>query len=261
VININTKEKKQIPMLVLATGEKSRLNDVVKSPVKLKILNLLKNRKMCFNDIAKELKKANATVSVHLKELEEKELIAHEKDSKDGRKKMFFISSNILAEIDFVKQQDFDTGRTENFIKNVIENNPKEDFTRLISHSLRNKLLESGVSLYPLVYEEGVEAGQAIYKQISSKTDTGLIQNLTEFWEKYKLGRLEVEEKEDELHIKNYECFECIPLPKVDYQICYFELGVIETILKNHYKTDIEIHEELCMTMGSDHCHFIVKKK
>ncbi|KZX16886.1 V4R domain-containing protein [Methanobrevibacter curvatus] len=257
---IDTKEKSQYPMLVLTTGEKNRLVNVVKSPVKLKILNLLENGRMYFKDIVKELGKAKSTVSVHLRELEEKELITHEEDLKDGRKKMFFINSNILAEIDFVKQEDFDGERTENFIKNVIKNDPKKDFTRLVSHSVRSKLLENGISLYPLIYETGVEVGQVIYEQVNSKTDVGLIQNLAEFWEKYKLGRLEVEEKEDELHIKNYECFECAPLPKVDYPICYFELGVVETILKNHYGTDIEIHEELCMTMDSDYCLFVVKK-
>ncbi|KZX12970.1 V4R domain-containing protein [Methanobrevibacter curvatus] len=255
----NKKEKNQYPMLVL-TGEKNSLINVIKSPVKLELLNLLENGKMYFKDIVKELGKAKSTVSVHLQELEKKEIIGHEQDIKDSRKKIFFINSNILAEINFIKQQNFDAERTENFIKNVIENKPEKDFTRLISHSVRSKLLENGISLYPLIYETGVEVGQVIYKQVSSKTDAGLIQNLAEFWERYKLGRLEVEQKEDALHIKNYECFECAPLPKVDYPICYFELGVVETILKNHYKTDIEIHEELCMTMDSDHCLFIVKK-
>ncbi|MDR3063727.1 MAG: ArsR family transcriptional regulator [Methanobrevibacter sp.] len=255
---VNEKEKSQYPMLVL-TGENSLIN-VVKSPVKLEILNLLGNRKMYFKDIVNELGKAKSTISVHLKQLEKKELIGSELDIYDNRKKMFFINSNILAEIDFIKQQDFDGERTENFIKDVIENDPEKDFTRLVSHSVRSKLLENGISLSPLIYETGVEVGKIIYKQVYSKTDEGLIKNLTKFWEKYKLGRLEVEEKEDALHIKNYECFECEPLPKVDYPICYFELGVIETILKNYYDTDIEIHEELCMTMDSDHCLFIVKK-
>ena len=83
----------------------SNLNDnigvnVVKSPVKLTILEMLRDSEMEFDEIVNNTGKSKSTVSVHLKSLRETGIISYRFHPSDNRKKIFFINSKYLGSVD-----------------------------------------------------------------------------------------------------------------------------------------------------------------
>ena len=73
----------------------SNLNDdvgvnVIKSPVKLTILEMLRDSDMEFEEIVNNTGKSKSTVSVHLKSLRESGVISYRVHPVDNRKKIFY---------------------------------------------------------------------------------------------------------------------------------------------------------------------------
>ena len=66
--------------------------NVVKSPVKLTILEMLRDTEMEFDEIVTNTGKSKSTVSVHLKSLRESGIISYRVHPVDNRKKIFFIT-------------------------------------------------------------------------------------------------------------------------------------------------------------------------
>ncbi|MCZ7398747.1 MAG: winged helix-turn-helix domain-containing protein [Candidatus Methanoperedens sp.] len=67
------------------------------SPVKLKILKLLENGTKSFDELVEKSDKAKSTISVHLHDLEQLNLIQEKTFPNDKRKKYFVLNSLYLA--------------------------------------------------------------------------------------------------------------------------------------------------------------------
>ena len=67
--------------------------DVVKSPVKLTILEMLRSNDMEFDEIVKNTGKSKSTISVHLKSLREDGIISYRLGESDSRRKIFYLNS------------------------------------------------------------------------------------------------------------------------------------------------------------------------
>jgi len=87
-----TIQPKAIQIFAKAPGELGV--NVVKSPVKLTILSMLKDTDMEFDEIVKNTGKSKSTISVHLKSLREDGIVSYRFDANDHRKKIFFINSS-----------------------------------------------------------------------------------------------------------------------------------------------------------------------
>ena len=74
---------------------------VVKSPVKLTILEMLRDRDMEFDEIVSNTGKSKSTVSVHLKNLRETGIISYKLHPADNRKKIFYLNSKYLGSVNF----------------------------------------------------------------------------------------------------------------------------------------------------------------
>ncbi|MDO5859669.1 transcriptional regulator [Methanobrevibacter sp.] len=71
--------------------------DIIKSPMKYEILNLLRQNEMNFDEIVKSTSKSKAVVSLHLKDLREEGIVGYKADPSDNRKKIFFPNSKMLG--------------------------------------------------------------------------------------------------------------------------------------------------------------------
>lgn len=78
----------QKPIQIFSDSTELRVN-VVKSPVKLTILEMLRDRDMEFDEIVINTGKSKSTVSVHLKNLRENGIISYRMHPIDNRKKYF----------------------------------------------------------------------------------------------------------------------------------------------------------------------------
>ena len=67
----------------------------INSPVRVKILSMLRKGELSFDQLVELSGKAKSTVSVHLRRMGDEGIIGSKTDPKDARKKIFFIKSEI----------------------------------------------------------------------------------------------------------------------------------------------------------------------
>ena len=116
--------------------------DVVKSPVKLTILEMLRSNDMEFDEIVKNTGKSKSTISVHLKSLREDGIISYRLGESDSRRKIFYLNSKYLGSVEVSKKNEIEETRAEYLIENIVENDG--DFTVLLFHTLRSMLIQEG---------------------------------------------------------------------------------------------------------------------
>ena len=81
------------PIQIFSNSENNIGVNVVKSPVKLTILEMLRDSEMEFDEIVSNTGKSKSTVSVHLKSLRELGIVSYKIHPEDNRKKIFYINS------------------------------------------------------------------------------------------------------------------------------------------------------------------------
>ena len=96
--------------------------DVVKSQVKLTILEMLRSNDMEFDEIVKNTGKSKSTISVHLKSLRKDGIISYRLGETDNRKKIFYLDSKYLGSVDVLKKNEIEQTRAEYLIENIVEN-------------------------------------------------------------------------------------------------------------------------------------------
>ncbi|MBZ9570075.1 ArsR family transcriptional regulator [Methanobrevibacter sp. TMH8] len=252
--------KKQKPIQIFSKGHKEIGVNVIKSPVKLVILSMLKDSEMEFDEIVKNTGKSKSTVSVHLKSLRKDGVISFKFDPEDQRKKIFYINSRFLGEIEVPEPFELKEQKTEFLIENIInkKDSDKFDFSRLLFHTFRSTLIQEGININPLLYEAGYHIGLALYEELKDDDVDTFLKNVQEFWEDYGLGRIEFDLGE-KIKITSYDCFECELLPKTGKPACYLDGGIIEAILSSFLKKDLKVTETHCFTMGDNRCVFEVE--
>ena len=155
--------EKAVQIFAKAPGELGV--NVVKSPVKLTILSMLKDTDMEFDEIVKNTGKSKSTISVHLKSLREDGIVNYRFDANDHRKKIFYISSKFLGEVKSGDPRELEERKAEFIFNNIIDvDNFK--FSFLLYHTLRSTLIQEGVNINPILTETGKNMGYAIFKKI-----------------------------------------------------------------------------------------------
>jgi len=252
--------KKELPIQIFSKGHKEIGVNVIKSPVKLVILSMLKDSEMEFYEIVKNTGKSKSTVSVHLKSLRNDGIISFKFDPDDQRKKIFYINSRFLGEIEAPEPLELEEQKTGFLLENIINKDESDqfDFSRLLFHTFRSTLIQEGININPILYDAGRRIGLALYEQLNDDDINIFIKNIKEFWEEYGLGRLEFNIGE-KIEIKSYDCFECEFLPKTGKPLCFLDKGIIETMLNSFLKKELIITETKCYTMGDDCCIFEVE--
>src|ERR1035438_2973791 len=71
----------------------------INSPVRVKILSMLRQGELNFDQLVELSGKAKSTVSVHLKRMTNEGIIGSKIDPLDARKKIFFIKSEYLGKL------------------------------------------------------------------------------------------------------------------------------------------------------------------
>lgn len=257
-----TEAKKQKPIQIFSKGHKEIGVNVIKSPVKLVILSMLKDNEMEFDEIVKNTGKSKSTISVHLKSLRNDGVISFKFDPDDQRRKIFYINSRFLGEIEPPEPFELEEQKTnfllENIVNKEIDKEGKFNFSHLLFHTFRSTLIQEGFNINPILYESGRRVGLALYEQIKAEDIDVFIKNLQEFWEDYGLGRLELKLGE-KIEITAYDCFECGLLPKTGKPACYLDAGIIEATLSSFLKKEVRVIETKCFTMGDNCCVFEVE--
>jgi len=92
--NQDIPENSQIELFATPDGIKA-----IKSPVRVRILSMLREGDLSFDEIVKFSGRAKSTVSSHLKNMSKEGIISSRVDPDDARKKIFFIQSESMGKL------------------------------------------------------------------------------------------------------------------------------------------------------------------
>ncbi|WP_296874248.1 V4R domain-containing protein [uncultured Methanobrevibacter sp.] len=230
--------------------------NVVKSPVKLTILEMLRDSDMEFDEIVSNTGKSKSTVSVHLKRLRENGIISYRVHPDDNRKKIFYINSKFLGSVNITEPKEIDETQSDYIIKNLIEDD--EEFSTLLFHTLKSMLIQEGVNIDPILQSTGNSIGKSIFNSVYNDDLDIFMENIAEFWQRKGLGRLTFKIGQI-IKITTFDCFECKLLPRTGKPACFLDTGIFEGLFSEFFNMPVSVIETQCYTMGDEKCVFEIE--
>jgi predicted hydrocarbon binding protein len=246
----------QKPIQIFSNSNDNIGVNVVKSPVKLTILEMLRDRDMEFDEIVSNTGKSKSTVSVHLKSLREKGIISYKVHPVDNRKKIFFLNSKYIGSVDMREPKEIEQTQSDYLIKNLVEED--EEFSTLLFHTLKSMLIQEGINIDPILQSTGNSIGKSIFEELYDDDLDIFMDNLAEFWQRKGLGRLTFKIGQI-IKITTYDCFECKFLPKTGKPACFLDTGIFEGLFTEFFNLPVSVIETQCYTMGDEKCVFEIE--
>src|SRR3990172_10186372 len=158
------------------------------SPVKLKILEILKDGIKSFDELVEDSGKAKSTISVHLDDLEELDLIVEKTYPGDKRKKYFLLNSICLACSEIPMRSHYDTN-----LENIGHSGQNGDsFITNLFHTIRFGMEAYGFNPKPILKRLGNDVGTKIGPEFESRDYEGILTELIGFWREHKLGDMQI---------------------------------------------------------------------
>ena len=232
--------------------------NVVKSSVKLTILEMLKNSEMDFEEIVLNTGRSKSTISAHLKSLREQGIVSYKHHPDDNRKKIFYINSKYLASINISKPKEIEETQSEYLIKNLIDSDA--EFSTLLFHTLKSMLIQEGINIDPILQSTGNSIGKSVFNDIYDDNLESFMDNIADYWQKKGLGRLTYDIGQI-IKITTYDCFECKLLPKTGKPACFLDTGIFEGLFTEFFNIPVSVVETQCYTMGDEKCVFEIEPK
>jgi predicted hydrocarbon binding protein len=239
----------------------SNLNDnvgvnVVKSPVKLTILEMLRDRDMEFEEIVTNTGKSKSTVSVHLKGLRENGIISYRVNPVDNRKKIFYLNSKYIGSVNITEPKEIEETQSDYLIENIIDDDA--EFSTLLFHTLKAMLIQEGVNIDPILQSTGNSIGKSIYGKLYDDDLDVFMENIAGFWQAKGLGRITYKIGQI-IKITTYDCFECRLLPRTGKPACFLDTGIFEGLFTEFFNLPVSVIETQCYTMGDEKCVFEIE--
>ena len=246
----------QKPVQIFSNLDESIGVNVVKSPVKLTILEMLRDSEMEFDEIVNNTGKSKSTVSVHLKSLREKGIISYRLHPVDNRKKIFYINSKYIGSVNISEPKEIEQTQSNYLVKNIVDTDA--EFSTLLFHTLKSMLIQEGVNIDPILQSTGNSIGKSIFEKMYDDDLDIFMENIANFWHNKGLGRLTYEIGQI-IKITTYDCFECELLPKTGKPACFLDTGIFEGLFSEFFNLPVSVIETQCYTMGDEKCVFEVE--
>jgi predicted hydrocarbon binding protein/DNA-binding transcriptional ArsR family regulator len=224
------------------------------SPVKLKILELLNNGYASFDELVEKSMKAKSTISVHLHDLQEMDLIQEKTFPNDKRKKYFVLNAIYLAYSEPPLRQQYDT-QMDIFASSIFDG---DSFKEKLFCSFRYVMEAHGIDPKPILKKLGNDIGIRMGHEFRSKDCRGILEEISDFWKQHKLGDMIIING-TEISVTN--CYHCGKMPNVGKTMCSMEEGFIEGVFFSKMKYAWRVREIECYGMGHNNCRFIVTEK
>ncbi|AKB12384.1 MAG TPA: ArsR family transcriptional regulator [Methanosarcina thermophila] len=222
----------------------------IDSPVKLQILNLLREEPRSFDEIVKYTAKAKSTISVHLNNLRSCELVEESFNPKDRRRKIYSLTSRYMG----CSQEPF----IEHYRK-LLEKAPANGYDRfcfaeILFHALCFGFEAYGINNAPVVKTIGSDLGISVSSIFKSETQDELLKEIGDFLEFH--GKCRVSVLTDPIALQIEDSFKASSMPVIGKPFCSLIEGIIEGILKGKLEKDYKVTETECYGTGHEHCLF-----
>lgn len=248
----------QKPIQIFSNIDENIGVNVVKSPVKLTILEMLRDRDMEFDEIVNNTGKSKSTVSVHLKGLREKGIISYRFHPDDNRKKIFYINSKYIGSVNISEPKEIEQTQSDYLIKHIVDEDA--EFSTLLFHTLKAMLIQEGVNIDPILQSTGNSIGKSIFNLLYDDDLDVFMVNIANFWDRKGLGRLTFEVGQI-IKITTYDCFECELLPRTGKPACFLDTGIFEALFTEFFNLPVSVIETQCYTMGDEKCVFEIEPR
>lgn len=156
--------------------------NVVESPIKAKILSILKDGGLNASKIVFLTGKSKSTISAHLKDLMDAGIVDTKPDPEDGRRKIFFIKSRYLG--DLSREKEFEKEMDDYIATGVVKSQDPFKFFRFVFRTIRVALMEEGINIDPVLHKAGYSVGEAFYENLKNPETGKLLENIQKFWKK-----------------------------------------------------------------------------
>lgn len=250
------KMNEQKPIQIFSNINENLGVNVVKSPVKLTILEMLRDRDMEFDEIVSNTGKSKSTVSVHLKSLREKGIISYRIHPVDNRKKIFYLNSKYIGSVNLSEPKEIEQTQSNYLIENLVDEDA--EFSTLLFHTLKAMLIQEGVNIDPILQSTGNSIGKSIFNKIYNDDLDIFMENISEFWQTKGLGKLNYKIGQN-IKITTYDCFECQFLPRTGKPACFLDTGIFEGLFTEFFNLPVSVIETQCYTMGDEKCVFEIE--
>jgi predicted hydrocarbon binding protein/predicted transcriptional regulator len=226
------------------------------SPVKLKILKLLENGTKSFDELVEKSDKAKSTVSVHLHDLEQLDLIQEKTFPNDKRKKYFVLNSLYLAYSEIPLRNQYNS-HLDNLVLSILDG---DSFKDKLFCTFRFGMEAFGIDPKPILKKMGVDIGIKIGPAFRSKDCDGILDELSFFWEHHKLGDMTFIDADIPTLVVT-DCYHCSKMPNVGKTLCSMDEGIIEGVFSSKLNRHCNVKETECCGTGHHHCKFVVERK
>ena len=246
----------QKPVQIFSNNQENFGVNVIKSPVKLTILEMLRDREMEFDEIVSNTGKSKSTVSVHLKNLRENGIISYRVHPADNRKKIFYLNSKYIGSVNVSEPKEIEETQSDYLVKNIVD--VDAEFSTLLFHALKAMLIQEGVNIDPILQSTGNSIGKSIFNKLYDDDLDIFMQNIADFWQNKGLGRLTFDVGQN-IKITTYDCFECELLPRTGKPACFLDTGIFEGLFTEFFNLPVSVIETQCYTMGDEKCVFEIE--
>ncbi len=223
----------------------------IDSPVKLQILNLLREEPKTFDEIVRYTAKAKSTISVHLNDLRSCNLVDENFDPEDRRKKIYSLTSCYMG-----CSQEPSTGNYRCLLDLAAANgNDRFRFMETMFHVFRFGFEAYGIDNSPVVKMIGIDIGKHLSLNFESSTLEALLNEVAGFLEFHEDCQVSVL-MENSLALRVDGGFKAMSLPVTGKPFCSLKEGIIEGILKEKLGKECGVLEIECYGTGHEHCLF-----
>ncbi len=227
------------------------------SPIKLKILELLRGDVKSFEELVNGTGKAKSTVSVHLNDLVRQCLIVEKTHPHDKRKKCFALNSLYVAcSLEPVNAHYRDV--LDNLARSL---DSEFSFLKSLFHAIRYGLEAYGINPNPLLKKIGCDVGSQIAGKFRSSSLPELLEEIKAFWGGTKLGKMTVSQEGSCFCVVVEDCFDCGNMPYVERTLCSLDEGILEGILDTKLGKPHTVKEIECFGTGYHHCRFMIEQQ
>ena len=226
--------------------------EIIKSPIKYKILELLRHGEMNFEEIVENTSKSKASISMHLRDLRKEGIVNYRHDPIDQRKKIFYLNADFLGSIDTSKTKILKKDQTKLMIDEFIEKGDIE-YIILLTHAFKSMILEFGMDISPVLQKIGNHIGEYLYSQLKSNDLETFTNNISQYWLKNNLGELSFKINKS-IEITCIDCFESKESPILGIPGCHLEKGMLEKLFNLFFNLELKIDEIMCYSMGDEKC-------
>ena len=244
------------PIQIILNEHKTNLPivdiDIIKSPMKYEILDLLRHDEMNFEDIVENTSKSKASVSMHLGDLRKEGIVNYKADPSDNRKKIFYLNADFLGSIDSNKIKTVEKDQTKLLIDEFKEKGDI-NYLLLLTHTFKTLLMEFGMDIFPVLQKTGNYIGEYLYSQLKDEDLDTFMDNISRYWLDNNLGKLSFKTGNN-IEITCVDCFESKDLPKFGTPVCNIEKGMLEKLFNMYFDFDLKIEEIMCYAMGDEKC-------